>query len=47
MMVADDAFLLKQYIQKPFGQAGLTNEKRIFNYCLSRARRIIENSSEF
>ena len=44
MMVADDAFPLKQYIQKPFGQAGLTNERRIFNYRLSRARRIIENS---
>ena len=44
MMVADDAFPLKRYIQKPFGQAGLTNERRIFSYRLSRARRIVENS---
>ena len=44
MMVADDAFPLKQYIQKPFGQARLTNERRIFNYRLSQARCIVENS---
>ena len=44
MLVADDAFPLKPFIQKPFNQIGLTTEKRIFNYLLSRARRIVENS---
>ena len=39
MFVSDDAFPLKEYIQKPFGQVGLTTDKRIFNYRLSRARR--------
>ena len=44
MIVADDAFPLKEYIQKPYSQVGLTKEKRIFNYRLSRARRIVENA---
>ena len=44
MIVADDAFPLKEYIQKPYSQIGLTKEKRIFNYRLSRARRIVENT---
>lgn len=44
MIVADDAFPLKDYIQKPYSQVGLTKEKRIYNYRLSRARRIAENA---
>ena len=43
VIVADDAFLLKEYILKPYSQVGLTREKRIFNYRLIRARRIVEN----
>ena len=43
MIVADDAFPLKEYILKPYSQVGLTREKRIFNYRLSCARRIVEN----
>lgn len=42
--VADDAFPLKEYLLKPYSQTGLTKEKRIFNYRLSRARRIVENA---
>lgn len=44
IIVADDAFPLKKYIQKPYSQMGLTKKKRIFNYRLSRARRIVENA---
>ena len=42
--MADDAFPLKEYIQKPYSQVGLTPNKRIFNYMLSRARRVVDNA---
>ena len=44
VIVADDAFTLKPYLLKPYSQVGLTKEKRIFNYRLSRARRVVENA---
>ena len=44
VVVGDDAFPLKRYIMKPYSQRQLTREKRIFNYRLSRARRIVENA---
>ena len=43
VFVADDAFSLKPYLMKPYPQSGLNEEKRIYNYRLSRARRISEN----
>ena len=43
MIVADDAFPMKEYLIKPYSQKGLTTARRIFNYRLSRARRIVEN----
>jgi hypothetical protein len=43
-MVGDDAFALKTWMMKPHATRHLTKEQRIFNYRLSRARRIVENS---
>ena len=43
-LVADDAFALREWLMKPFSKRHLTTEERIFNYRLSRARRIVENA---
>lgn len=43
VFVADEAFTLRPDMLKPFSQRELNYERRIFNYRLSRARRIIEN----
>ena len=43
-IVGDDAFALKTWMMKPHSQRHLTHEQRIFNYRLSRARRIVENT---
>ena len=40
----DDAFPLNAYMMKPYPQNNLSLEKRIFNYRLSRMRRISENA---
>ena len=42
--VADDAFEMTQNLMKPFPSNNLTMPQRIFNYRLSRARRIVENA---
>lgn len=42
--VADEAFPLTNHIMKPYPRRKLTNEKRIFNYRLSRGRRSVECS---
>ena len=44
VFVADEAFPLRTYIMKLYAHRGLNATERIFNYRLSRARRIVENA---
>lgn len=41
--IGDDAFPMGQNLLKPYSQTGLTKEKRIYNYRVSRARRMVES----
>lgn len=44
VIVGDEAFPLSSYLMRPYsGKCELT-EKKIYNYRLSRARRVIENA---
>lgn len=43
VIVGDEAFPLKSYLMKPYPSRNLDQNKRTFNYRLSRARRIVEN----
>ena len=44
VFVADDAFGLKENMMKPFPSQNCTLEEKVFDYRLSRDRRIIESS---
>ena len=44
VFVGDDAFWLKENMMKPYPSQNRTLEEKVFDYRLSRARRIIENS---
>ena len=44
VIIADDAFPLKTNLLKLYAFRGLTRENHIFNYRLSRARRISKNA---
>lgn len=44
VIVADDAFALKTYLMKPFSFRGQNRAEHVFNYRLSRARRMVEST---
>ena len=44
ILLGDEAFPLRSDLMRPFARHGLTNERCIFNYRLSRARRVVENA---
>ena len=41
-LVGDDAFALRTWTMKPFSKRNLSREERLFNYRLSRSRRIVK-----
>ena len=43
-LVGDDAFALKTWLMKPLPLRNMTVSQRVFNYRLSRARRVVENA---
>ena len=43
-IIGDDAFPLKEWLMKPFPHRGLSKSERVYNYRLSRARRVVENA---
>ncbi|XP_042892735.1 protein ALP1-like [Penaeus japonicus] len=45
VIVGDDVFPFKTYLMKPYPGRNITKEQTIFNYRLSRARRVSENAS--
>lgn len=43
-LVGDAAFSLRTWLMKPYPNRALSHEKLVYNYWISRARRIVENA---
>ena len=44
LLVGDEAFPLQSWLLRPYPGQGIPEKQRIFNYRLSRSRRVIENA---
>lgn len=44
VFVGDEAFPLKMYLLRPYNRKDLRDAERVYNYRLSRTRRVIENA---
>lgn len=44
LIVADSAFALHSTLMKPYPEKNMSQEERLFNYRLCRARRVVENA---
>lgn len=44
VFIADEAFALGEHLMRPYSNRNLTTPKKVFNYRLTRARRVVECS---